>query len=133
MSTVGNLIAEVADMAKYLTTRKTMSGDVTALEANMVAAFCKKLAAVRQLDMATVVPLVEAVSTSNLSDATKNTIQDAIDTRFAAALAQTPSAQPGTAAHTPQKLGPVLTNYLTAADWLVLKDLKKACRRSRKC
>ena len=42
MSTVGNLIAEVADMAKYLTTRKTMSGDVTALEANMVAAFCKK-------------------------------------------------------------------------------------------
>ena len=126
MSTVGNLIAEVADMAKYLTTRKTMSGDVTALEANMVAAFCKKLAAVRQLDMANVVPLVEAVSTSNLSDATKNTIQDAIDTRFAAALAQTPSAQPGTAAHTPQKLGPMLTNYLTAADWLVLKDPKKS-------
>ena len=73
MSTVGNLIAEVADMAKYLTTRSTMSGDVTALEANMVAAFCKKLAAVRHLDMANVVPLVEADSTCNLSDVTKNT------------------------------------------------------------
>ena len=112
-------------MAKYLNTRKTTSGDVVVLEQNMVAAFCKKLAAVKHVDMTNVVPLVEAVSASTLSDATKNTIQNAIDTRLAAALAQTPAAQPGVSAHAPQKLGPMITNYLTAADWFVLKDPKK--------
>ena len=108
-------------MCTYLSTRRSMPGSSDTLEANMMAAFCKKVNSLRSLDMHSAVPLIQAVHASDLCDDSKATVQEAIDVRTAAAIAGS-VASAAAPSHSTQKLGSQLTSYLTSADWAALHD-----------
>lgn len=118
MSSAGELVKELNDLAAFLKARASVPGDNQAKEkvsSNMIQAFAKKISNISAFTAQHALSLTTAVLSTELHDSHRELIQRAIDARLDGSVCNAPAQRQ--AAHTPQKLTSQLTNYLTAGDW----------------
>jgi hypothetical protein len=125
MASPTDLAVELRDLEKYLIARNALPGDADSkatVQTNMTAAFCKKIECLKHISMSSVMPMTEALSLSTLSDDVKTMIQTTIDTRLTTVAS---TSGPVVAQHhSPQRITSQINSFLTASDWVRLKDIR---------